>query len=235
MRSLLFNLLYRPVSGVYVALCAVLALVPGRWAVAHGIRSYCRLVVLMMRTILGIRVEVRGTPPRNRPVVIAAKHQSWADGMVMVAKTGDINFVAGDHMRKFPLIGWVFSRMGAIVLSNGGGPEAAKHLQDGIERSHAESRPVLIYPEGHLTKVGESERYRTGVYRLASALDRETVPVATNMGLFWPQQDWTKHKGVAVIEFLDPIAPDQPRQDFMAQLEDRIETRTRALEAEGAA
>ena len=235
MRSLIFNLLYWPISGVYVALCAVLALIPGRWAVAHGIRSYCRLVVLMMRWILGIRVEVRGKPPRNRAVVIAAKHQSWADGMVMVAKTGDINFVAGDHMHKFPLIGWVFSRMGAIVLSNGGGPEAAKRLQDGIERSHAESRPVLIYPEGHLTKVGESERYRTGVYRLASALQRETVPVATNLGLFWPQQDWTKRKGLAVIEFLDPVDHDQSRNDFMAALETSIETRTRALEAEGAA
>ena len=233
MRSFLFNILYWGVSAVYAVVCALLALIPGRWALAHGIRSYCRLIVLLMRVILGIRIEIRGKPPRNRPVIIAAKHQSWGDGIVMVAKTGDINFVIGDHMLKFPLIGWVLKRMGAIVVNNGGGADAARSLKDGISRSHAEARPVLIYPEGHLTPVGASERYRSGVWRMAEALERETVPVATNLGLRWPQQGWLKSAGTAVIEFLDPLPSGLEKEDYMQRLEARIETRTRQLEAEG--
>ena len=233
MRSLIFNTLYWALSAVYAILCALLALIPGRFFLVHGIRSYCRAVVWLMRLVLGVRIEVRGTPPKDQPVVIAAKHQSWGDGIVMVAKTGDVNFVIGDHMRKFPLIGWVLTRMGAIVLSNRGGKDAVASLKRGIERSHGESRPVLIYPEGHLTPVGGSRPYRSGVWRLASALKRDTIPVATNLGLCWPQQEWTKYGGVAVIEFLDPLEHDIPRQAFMEALEGRIERRTRALEAEG--
>lgn len=233
MRSFVFNVLYWSMSGIYAILCTLLALIPGKTALMHGIRSYCRFTVILMRVVCGIRVEVRGTPPRNQTVIIAAKHQSWGDGIVLMAKTGDVNFVVGDHMLKFPLIGWVLQRAGAIVVNNQGGRAASQSLKDGIERSHTESRPILIYPEGHLTAVGESKPYRKGVYRIYAALNRPIVPVATNLGLCWPQQEWTKRPGTAVIEFLDPIAPGGSKEDVMADLERRVETRTRELEAEG--
>jgi 1-acyl-sn-glycerol-3-phosphate acyltransferase len=234
MRSFIFNITYWTISGLYAVICAVLALIPGRWALMHGLRSYARLTLHLMRWICGIKVVVRGTPPKNQPVVIGAKHQSWGDGIVMMAKCGDVNFVCGDHMLKFPLIGWVLKRCGAIVLSNQGGSEARNALMAGVARSQGEGRPrpVLIYPEGHLTPVGEGLRYRSGVWRLSQALDRPIVPVATNLGQCWPQQKWSKCSGTAVIEFLDPIAPSADRDAVLAELEARVEARSRALEAE---
>mgnify|MGYP000023546173 CR=1 FL=1 len=234
MRSFVFNCAYWFLSGVYAVLCAVLALFPGRRVLMHGLRSYGRATVILMRVVCGIRIEVRGTPPKDQPVIIGAKHQSWGDGIVMMAKCGDVNFVCGDHMLKYPLIGWVLKRCGAIVLSNGGGGEAQQNLTDGIARSQGEGRPrpVLIYPEGPLTPVGEGLRYRSGVWRLSQALNRPIVPVATNLGQCWPQQGWTKYPGTAVIEFMDPIAPSEDRDAVLAELETRVEARTRELEAE---
>ncbi|WP_417492964.1 lysophospholipid acyltransferase family protein [Maricaulis sp.] len=234
MRSLIFNLAYYTISAVYAVICAILALVPGRKLLMHGIRSYARLTVLLMRWICGIKVEVRGTPPKNQAVILAAKHQSWGDGLVMMAKCGDVNFICGDHMLNYPLIGWVLKRCGAIVVSNQGGPEAMASLRAGVERSQGEGspRPILIYPEGHLTPVGTGLRYRSGAWQLSSQLDRPVVPVATNLGQCWPQQKWTKFAGTAVIEFLEPMAPSADRDEFLAELETRVETRSRALEAE---
>lgn len=232
MRATIFNILYWTVSGLYGVICAVLALLPGKFFLMHGVRSYCRFVVLMMRTICGIKVEVRGQKPKNQAVIIAAKHQSWGDGIVLVAKTGNVNFVVGDHMLKYPLIGWVLKRVGAIVVNNQGGRKALESLSDGINRSHNETRPILIYPEGHLTEVGTGRPYRKGVYRLATQLDRPVVPVATNLGCFWPQQKWEKHSGTAVIEFLEPISPKLDGASFMATLETTVETHTRRLEQE---
>ncbi|WP_417481500.1 lysophospholipid acyltransferase family protein [Maricaulis sp.] len=234
MRSLIFNLAYYTISAVYAVICAILALVPGRKLLMHGIRSYARLTVLLMRWICGIKVEVRGTPPKNQAVILAAKHQSWGDGLVMMAKCGDVNFICGDHMLNYPLIGWVLKRCGAIVVSNQGGPEAMASLRAGVMRSQGEGspRPILIYPEGHLTPVGTGLRYRSGAWQLSSQLDRPVVPVATNLGQCWPQQKWTKFAGTAVIEFLEPMAPSADRDEFLAELETRVETRSRALEAE---
>jgi 1-acyl-sn-glycerol-3-phosphate acyltransferase len=169
--------------------------------------------------------------------VLAAKHQSWGDGLVMMAKCGDVNFICGDHMLNYPLIGWVLKRCGAIVVSNQGGAEAMASLRAGVERSQGEGkpRPILIYPEGHLTPVGTGLRYRSGAWQLSSQLDRPVVPVATNLGQCWPQQNWTKFAGTAVIEFLEPMAPSPDRDSFLAELERRVEARSRALEAEFAA
>ncbi len=234
MRSTVFNIAYWTISAVYAVICTLLALIPGRFALMHGLRSYCRFTVLLMRIICGIKVEVRGTPPKNQPVVIAAKHQSWGDGIVMMAKTGNVNFVCGDHMLKFPLIGFVLKKAGAIVVNNQGGEAAKASLSHGISRSQDESgdRPILIYPEGHLTEVGTGMRYRSGAWRLSQELNRPVVPVATNLGQCWPQQRWEKHSGTAVIEFLDPMEPSACRDSFLFELEMRAETRTRSLEAE---
>ncbi|WP_420432777.1 lysophospholipid acyltransferase family protein [Hyphobacterium sp.] len=232
MRATVFNLLYWTISAFYAVLCALLALIPGKFFLMHGMRSYCRLTVLLMRIICGIKVEVRGRKPKNQAVIIAAKHQSWGDGIVLVAKTGNVNFVVGDHMLKFPLIGWVLTRAGAIVVNNQGGRKALESLKDGINRSHGEARPILIYPEGHLTEVGTGKPYRKGVYRLATQLDRKVVPVATNLGCFWPQQKWEKHPGKAVIEFLEPISPKLDAVTFMATLETTVEAHSRRLEQE---
>ena len=58
------------------------------------------------------------------------------------------------------------------------------------------------------------------------------MPVATNLGQCWPQQKWSKFKGTAVIDFLDPIQPSDNRDADLAELQTRVETRSRALEAE---
>ncbi|MFS2318839.1 lysophospholipid acyltransferase family protein [Maricaulis sp. D1M11] len=234
MRSILFNLVYWSGSAFYAIVCFILAWLPGRSPLMHGLRSYARFTLLAMRWICGIKVEVRGEIPRNQPVVIGAKHQSWGDGMVMLAKTGSLSFVCGDHLLNYPLLGHVLRKAGAIVLSNQGGIDAQSRLEAGIERTQSEGReqPVLIYPEGHLTEVGTGMRYRSGVWRLARALDRPVVPVATNLGQCWPQNKWCKSAGMAVIEFLPARQAGEAKADFLSQLEHDVEARSRCLEAE---
>src|SRR5690606_11109105 len=144
----------------------------------------------------------------------------------------DLAFVTGDHLEKFPLMATVLRKLGAIVVNNCGGREAREALQSRAADAHRDGRRILIYPEDNLAKVGEKFRYRTGVWHMATDFDMPVVPVATNLGLFWPQEAYEKHPGTAVIEFLDPIPPGLPRAEFMARLEDAIETRTAELVAE---
>ena len=59
------------------------------------------------------------------------------------------------------------------------------------------------------------------------------VPVALNSGLFWPRRQLLRRPGTIVLEFLEPIPPGLPRKEFDDLLKERIETATRALEAEG--
>jgi 1-acyl-sn-glycerol-3-phosphate acyltransferase len=120
--------------------------------------------------------------------------------------------------------------MGAIVVDNCGGAYArARLVDDELKEAQSQGRRVLIYPEGHLAPVGERYRYKRGVFHMYAAYNCPAVPVATNLGALWPQQDWRLRPGEAVIEFLDPIEPGLDKEIFMARLEETIERRSLEL------
>src|SRR5262249_43388116 len=78
-------------------------------------------------------------------------------------------------------------------------------------------------------KAGERFRFRTGVYYMYRDFDLPVVPVATNLGCFWPQQDFVKNAGRATVEFLDPIPTGLGRAAFLERLETVVETRSQEL------
>lgn len=233
MRSLLFNTAFYAVSTLYVLSATLASLLPGRRPVNAIVRLYARRMLWWMRHAAGIGVQLRGQERLPAGAfILAAKHQSYGDGFVMYANVDNLAFVTGDHLEKFPLLGGVLKKLGAIVVDNCGGPEARRALAENAAAAHREGKRILIYPEGNLAKVGERFRYRTGVFHMYKDFDLPVVPVATNLGLFWPQQDWTKRPGTATVEFLAPIPVGLPRAEFMARLEGVVESRSAELTAE---
>lgn len=233
MRSLAFNVAYWFLSIVYASAAAFAALTPGRGATSWIIRRYVKRMVQAMRLLAGIRIEARGRERLPQGAfIIASKHQSWGDGFATYDQFDDLAFVTGDHLEKFPLMSTVLRKLGAIVVNNCGGREARDALKDRSADAHASGRKILIYPEGNLAKVGEKFRYRSGVWHMYRDFDMPVVPLATNLGLFWPQEESRKTPGVATLEFLEPIPPGLPKEEFLARLEAAIEGRTAELVAE---
>lgn len=232
LRSLAFALAYWTLSILYALAAALAALAPGRGLTQWIIRRYVKRMVQAMRLLAGIRIEVRG---RERlpagAFIIASKHQSWGDGFATYDQFDDLAFVTGDHLEKFPLLGTVLRKLGAIVVNNCGGREARDSLKQRGADAHREGRRILIYPEGNLARVGEKFRYRSGVWHMYRDFDMPVVPLATNLGLFWPQEDFMKRPGTATLEFLDPIATGLGKDEFMARLEAAVEGRTAELVA----
>jgi 1-acyl-sn-glycerol-3-phosphate acyltransferase len=62
--------------------------------------------------------------------------------------------------------------------------------------------------------------------------DMPVVPLATNLGLFWPQEAFRKNPGTATLEFLDPIPTGLGKEEFLARLEAAVEGKTAELVAE---
>lgn len=233
MRSFAFNVAYWILSIGYGLTAAFAALAPGRGPASWVIRRYVKRMVQAMSIFAGIKLDVRGKdrlPPGA--FIIASKHQSWGDGFATYDQFDDIAFVTGDHLEKFPLLGGVLKKLGAIVVNSCGGHEARKALAMRAAEARAENRRILIYPEGHLAPVGKKFKYRSGVWHMYRDFDVSVVPLATNLGLFWPEEQYEKHPGTATLEFLDPIPVGLPKEEFLARLEAVIETRTAELVAQ---
>jgi 1-acyl-sn-glycerol-3-phosphate acyltransferase len=234
MRGTLFKVAYWILSIFYVLVSLPFLAWPGHGPVRAIIRSYTRAMNLALRYIAGIRKDVRG---RERlpagAFVIASKHQSWGDGFLVYPEVDNLAFVTGDHLERFPLVSGILKKLGAIVIDTcGGGEKKASSLAEGMQKAKDDGRRVLIYPEGHLAPVGYHFRYKSGVWHMAEAMGVPVVPVATNIGVFWQQQETPRAQGTAVIEFLDPIPPGLPKEEFIARLTEAIESRSAELVAE---
>jgi 1-acyl-sn-glycerol-3-phosphate acyltransferase len=79
---------------------------------------------------------------------------------------------------------------------------------------------------------GARKPYKVGTGLLYEQLAQPCVPVATNVGVFWPKRGIMRHPGLAVVEFLPPIAPGLPVPEFMKRLEAEVETQSDRLMAE---
>ncbi len=231
MRSFFFNILFYTFSIFFALLCVVLSFLPGRKPIMLGLSAYTRSMVWLMRVVADIDVQVSGHErlPEKGPYIIAPKHQSYGDGFVMFSQFNDLSFVTGDHLEKFMTLKRILRKAGAVVINNCGGTNARDSLQERAAIVQKEGRKLLIYPEGHLSQIGTHHRFRKGVYFMYEDFDCPVVPVATNLGQRWNQNNWTKHKGIAHVEFLEPIMPGLGKDEFMRQLETRIETRSLEL------
>jgi 1-acyl-sn-glycerol-3-phosphate acyltransferase len=219
MRSFFFNILFYGLTAIFAILLAVLSFLPGRKPLMFGLNIYTRTMVKTMQWVAGIKVHISGfeNVPVDGPAIIAPKHQSYGDGIVLFSQFKDLSFVTGDHLEKFMTLKQILRKAGAVVIDNCGGSDARDKLQENAMQVHAEGRKLLIYPEGHLSRIGTQHRYRKGVFFMYKDFDCPVVPVATNLGQRWNQNDWHKHKGEAHLEFLEPIMPGLEKDEFMRE------------------
>lgn len=233
-RGILFTGVYYVLSFVYVLISLPFLALPGRGPVTLIIRSYTRAINLALHWIGGIKKDVRGREHLpDGAFILAPKHASWGDGYMIYPEIRNLAFVTGDHLERFPLVGGILHKLGAIVIDTcGGGERKAASLIEGMTRAREDGRRVLIYPEGHLAPVGFHFRYKPGVWHMQHSMDVPIVPVATNLNCFWQQEEILKKPGTAVIEFLEPIPAGLSKEETMARLTAAIETRSAELIAE---
>jgi len=231
MNSFIFNCLFYFFTFLFAVFCVLLSFFPGRKPIMWGLKHYTKFIVTLMEEIIGMDIQVSGKEnvPTDGTAIIAAKHQSYGDGFLMFSQFSDLTFVAGDAIERFWLVKRILAKMGAVILDNCGGSEARERLSNNSRRVREEGRLILIYPEGHLSKIGTQHRYRKGVFHMYQEFGCPVVPAATNLGQRWNQEDRIKYPGRASLEFLKPISPGLEKDEFMQRLEMAIETRSKEL------
>jgi 1-acyl-sn-glycerol-3-phosphate acyltransferase len=131
-----------------------------------------------------------------------------------------------------PLLGQYALRIGCVPVNRGKrGAAIAKMLAD-VKSGKQQGGQLIIYSQGTRVAPGVKRPYKIGTGALYEQLGQPCVPVATNVGVFWPRHGILRKPGLAVVEFLPEIAPGLPRDAFMARLETEVETASDALMAE---
>ena len=236
-RALLFNVAFYGVTTLLGILYLPALLVPGkagaRTMMALG-RAWSALILWLLKIVVGLDHEVRGREhlPAG-PCLIAAKHQSAWDTLMLPVLLGDPVVILKRELFWIPFYGWYARRAGMVAIDRKGGGKALRAmLRAARAKTVEDGRSLVIFPQGTRTAPGVSAPYQPGVAALYGELGLPCVPLALNSGLFWGRRAFTKRAGRIVVEFLPALPPGLPKRAFLAQLEAAIEPATARLEQE---
>ncbi len=194
-------------------------------------QMFCRWTRVSAAWIVGLRTEVRGKVPEGA-VLIASKHQSFLDSITLFSVLSAPRFIMKKQLAWIPVMGWHALRIGCIPVDRGKRGVAIKKMVDDVASGSMRPGQLIIYPQGTRVAPGAAMPYKVGTAALYGQLNQTCVPVATNVGIFWPRHGIMRKPGLAVIEFLPAIPPGMPNATFMTELENRIESASNRLMAE---
>ncbi|HEU0223709.1 MAG TPA: lysophospholipid acyltransferase family protein [Paracoccaceae bacterium] len=221
LRSLAFDAVMYGLLGAMGLLWLPVALI-SRDATYFGIRLWCRMVLAALALLCGLRTGVRGEVPAGE-VLVAAKHQSFLDILILLRHLPRPKFVMKAELRRMPVFGFYAMRIGCVPVEREKGARAMGRLMRDLGGRATEPGQTVIYPQGTRVAPGAKVSYKAGAAALYQRFGLACVPAATNTGHFWGRNSLIRRPGLALVEFLEPLPPGLPARAFLAEIEARIE------------
>ncbi len=234
LRSALFNLIMFVTVMVHAML--VLLTFPFPPLARYRFASlWARFVVWVAGWLLGLRYRIEGREhlPRQRTVVLMAKHQSMWETIAFQVFFPPQVWVLKRELTWIPFFGWALWLLRAIAIDRGSGRRAVQQVIDQGRDRLSHGFWVVVFPEGTRVAPGHQRRFGIGGAVLAVESGHPVVPVAHNAGHFWRRRSFVKKPGtiqVVIGPAIDPkgmTAEELNRQvetwmhDTMARLEGR--------------
>ncbi|MCW5751278.1 MAG: AMP-binding protein [Alphaproteobacteria bacterium] len=199
--------------------CTVM-LLPGRgirWRIVRGsARAFLAATSLSPRLV---------SPPSVRigPAVLVANHASYLDSLMLVALLdGPASFVAKMELSRQWFAGPFLRRIGAVFVERFD-PDAAAGGAGEVLRTAREGMPVVVFPEGTLSRRPGLLAFRLGAFWVATQAGLPVVPVVlrgTRAALRGGQ--WFPRRATIEAEFLPPLVPRGADWAAMVGLRDAV-------------
>lgn len=194
-----------------------------------ALRAWGRATLWGLRWIVGARVVFEGLEHAPQgAALIAMKHQAMLDTIAPALFLSKPTFVYKRELGAAPVLG-AYVKRNQIPVDRGGHAKALKSVVRGAREAIANGQQVLIFPEGTRQELGAPPDYKPGIAAMYRDLNIPVTPVALNTGLIWGPKGLIRKPGTVTIKVLPPIPPGLSREDFMRELENRIETESKAL------
>lgn len=219
LRSLVFTVIFYLGSVPIVATAALVAPL-SRGGLRYMAKLWSRWFVWTARVLLGVKLRVEGEVPQHA-VIIAAKHQSAYETILVLYLFDDPATVMKAELLKIPVWGYVARRQGTIPIDRDASVNAMRTMMRAAQRAREQDRPVVIFVEGTRVPWGERPSIKPGFVGLYRTLKLPVVPVALDSGRIWPK-GLVKYPGTITLRFGAPIPPGLDRDTIEARVHSAI-------------
>lgn len=205
LRSILFYILYAPLTIIFGLLSILLLLLPKTWSAA-AIVYWNPVALFLLRVCCNIRYEIKGNLENiTTPCVIVANHQCPWETLFLQWYFRPVSAVLKKQLLSIPFFGWGLKMTQPIGIDRSNPTQAIKQIKIlGLERLTA-GRNVLIFPEGTRMAPGELGNYMRSAADVAKQANVPLIPVAHDAGKYWLNKKFIKNAGVVQVTIGEPI------------------------------
>lgn len=214
LRSLAFYAVFYGGTALYV-LAALMALAFGREAFIAVVHGWSRFHRTCVARLLGIRVVVEGTPPRQG-ALIALKHESFFEAIDLPNLLHRPAIIAKAELLRIPLWGRVGGLYGLVPVERDQGAKALRAMLTAARAYVRAGRVVAIFPEGTRVPHGTRPALQPGFAGLYKMLGLPVTPIAIDSGSCYHRR-W-KRRGTITIRVGDAIPAGLPREEIEARV-----------------
>ncbi len=155
-------------------LAIVAAIVVGLW-LRRQVAGWA--ISLLIRTIWRVRAEGLEHLPAQGGCLVICNHLSYADGLVMAAvMPRPVRFLVYRGFTQMPFVGWFLNLAGVIPVAETDRRRALLGAIEAARAAAAAGEVVAIFPEGKLTRSGQTDVFRSGMERIAGGAQVPVVP-----------------------------------------------------------
>lgn len=141
----------------------------------------------------------------QKPTVFVGNHQSFMDMPVLAGLPFNMKWVSKRELFKIPVVGSLLRMSGHISVDRG--KKGAILSLDKIKPYIENKIPVMIFPEGTRSRVGELKPFKNGAFIVAKKHNYYIQPIVIQ-GTYdiMPPGGWRANwKGTIYVSILDPI------------------------------
>lgn len=149
----------------------IIVLLPRRM----GVR-YMQFFMWWLVKLAGIKIRVRGTVSRNRPLLIISNHISIFELATFPLVFGG-SFIAKKEMESWPLVGWVAGKFGVVFVDRR--PSHAMDALQVVQRQVQNVKyPMILFPEGTTTNGAYVKTFKSTLFNFVENSNVTVQPIA---------------------------------------------------------
>ena len=213
------------ISVIYFILFLFIALIVSYVASPQKYNPWLKGLLRYLFKILRIPVIVENADKINpdKTYLYMANHVSLFDIPLLGGYVpGFTRGIEAARQHRWPLYGWVMSRMGNIPIERNSIHSSVRSIRQTIKNKQT-GKSIIILPEGHRTLTGEMKPFKKLPFFLAKQLEVEIIPIGLS-GLFHllAKDSWKLNRGEIKIKFGEPISPKTIKELSTIELRDLV-------------
>lgn len=143
--------------------------------------------------VVGLRLTTKGDVPKDDETALwISNHISWLD--IPVIGSEGVAFLSKAEVRKWPVIGWLTEKSGALYIQRGDANAsslASQKIADKINQGHDS---VMVFPEATTTDGKDVKKFHARIFAPAIDHNLRVQPIAirylTKEGVHHPKVAW---------------------------------------------